>query len=156
MDPNEATVREDDEFWLPIVSNKRKRMAEESVCSIVGALTRSKRRKLEDSKRNGSKFLEPLASGNGSKFFEPLASTSNHDENLQEQENHNEDQPEEDLFSNGEGPILAELGTILFFVIYNHSQLFCQTMIYDHSRSYFENLVIGNHDHDRRSFCRSL
>ena len=28
-------------------------------------------------------------------------------------------------------------------------------MIYDHSRSYFENLMIGNHDHDQRSFCRS-
>ena len=97
VDPEEAAVREDDEFWLPIVSNKRKRMAGESVCSIVGALTRSKRRKLEDSK------------GNGSKFLEPSTSISNPDENLQE--NHNEDQPEEDLFSNGEGPPLAQFET---------------------------------------------
>ena len=31
--------------------------------------------------------------------------------------------------------IQTELGTILFFVIYNHSWSFCQTMIYNHSRS---------------------
>ena len=29
----------------------------------------------------------------------------------------------------------AELGMILFFVIYNHSQSFYQTMIYDYSQS---------------------
>ena len=49
----------------------------------------------------------------------------------------------------------AEQGPITFFVIYDHSRYFYHNVIYDHSRSLCQNPQRSDHDHDRRSFCRS-
>ena len=55
----------------------------------------------------------------------------------------------------GTAKVKSEQGPITFFVIYDHSRYFYHNVIYDHSRSLCQNPQRSDHDHDRRSFCRS-
>ena len=99
VDPSEASEREDDDFWLPLMSTRRKRKAGE--ISIVGAITRSKRKKLN------SGLGETAESETIHRNWEQMQNISANAE-MEEDE---EDQPEEDLFSTGEGPPLAQFET---------------------------------------------
>ena len=102
VDPQEAATREDDDFWIPVFAS-RKRKSEEP--SIVGAITRSKRRRFTD--ESGRFINESGRFTDESHVRNPEVDAPMDTDMVPD----DEDLPEEDLVSRGEGPPLAQFET---------------------------------------------